>query len=233
MKNFFFTNSLVLLFLCNTTLLLAQKETRNVGSYEGIHIAGHYDVSLFSGSEGTITLEVDAEDLDQIETYIKNGTLVIKQKKSFWLNNWFSDQVSIQIPVEEVSKVNLSGSGDIRSNFPLKTDHFKTNISGSGDITLEIEATSVEGMITGSGDLQLKGSAERTEYTVTGSGSIEAQDLKSLRGQAQITGSGDIELHANEGLEARVTGSGDVRCFGDPERQITRVTGSGNITIRN
>ena len=154
MKNFFFTNSLVLLFLCNTTLLLAQKETRNVGSYEGIHIAGHYDVSLFSGSEGTITLEVDAEDLDQIETYIKNGTLVIKQKKSFWLNNWFSDQVSIQIPVEEVSKVNLSGSGD-------------------------------------------------------------------------------IELHANEGLEARVTGSGDVRCFGDPERQITKVTGSGNITIRN
>jgi len=145
MKNLFFTNSLVLLFVCNTTLLLAQKETRNVGSYEGIHIAGHYDVSLFSGSEGTITLEGDAEDIDQIETYIKNGTLVIKQKKSSWLNNWFSDQVSIQIPVEEISKVSLSGSGDIRSNFPLETDHFKTSISGSGDIKLEIEATSVEG----------------------------------------------------------------------------------------
>ncbi len=233
MKNLFFTNNLLLLFICNTTLLLAQKETRNVGSYEGIHIAGHYNVSLFSSSEGTITLEGNAEDLDQIETSIKNGTLVIKQKNSSWLNNWFSDQVSIQIPVEEVSKVSLSGSGDIRSDFPLKTDYFKTNISGSGDITLEIEATSVEGKITGSGDLQLKGDAERTEFTVTGSGSIEAQNLKAQKGQAQVTGSGDIELYANEELEAKITGSGDVRCFGNPERQITKVTGSGDITIRN
>lgn len=63
--------------------------------------------------------------------------------------------------------------------------------------------------------------------------SIKVHGLKSQRGIAQITGSGDIELHANEELEARVTGSGDLSCFGDPERQIAKLTVSGDIMIRN
>ena len=233
MKTRFLTISILFLFIGNINLLHAQKQTRNVGPYEGIQIAGPYNVRLVSGAEGSISLEGDIEDLDQIETYVKKGTLVVKQKKSSWFNNWISDPVSIEIPVEEVAKIYLSGSGDIQSTFRLKADHFKTSISGSGDIRLDIDAATLEGKITGSGDLQLKGSAQRTEYTVTGSGSIEAQSLKSQRGLAQITGSGDIDMHASEELEARITGSGDVNCIGNPERQITKVTGSGDIKIRN
>ena len=71
------------------------------------------------------------------------------------------------------------------------------------------------------------------EFQITGSGDITAQDLKAQTGQAQITGSGDIEMHATETLNGSITVSGDLLCYGSPERQVTKVTGSGDITIRD
>ncbi|MDC1012181.1 DUF2807 domain-containing protein [Flavobacteriaceae bacterium] len=54
-----------------------------------------------------------------------------------------------------------------------------------------------------------------------------------LSQQAQITGSGDIEMHAAETLNGSITGSGDLLCYGSPGRQVTKVSGSGDITIRD
>ena len=59
------------------------------------------------------------------------------------------------------------------------------------------------------------------------------QDQKAQKGQAKITGSGDIEMHANETFNGSITGSGDLVCYGNPTQQITKVTGSGDITIRD
>jgi len=159
--------------------------------------------------------------------------LIIKKKNKSWLNDWTSGKVTIRIPIEEISSVILSGSGKIKSQKTITANRFKTVISGSGDIDLEVEATSVEGTLKGSGDLRLRGKTERVEFQITGSGDITAQDLKAQTGQAQITGSGYIEMHATETLNGSITVSGDLLCYGSPERQVTKVTGSGDITIRD
>jgi polyisoprenoid-binding protein YceI len=159
--------------------------------------------------------------------------LIIKKKNKSWLSDWTSGKVTIRIPIEEISSLILSGSGKIKSQKTITSNRFKTVISGSGDIDLEVEATSVEGTLTGSGDLHLSGKTERVEFQITGSGDITAQDLKAQTGQAQIAGSGDIEMHATETLNGSITGSGDLLCYGSPERQVTKVTGSGDITIRH
>ena len=46
-------------------------EKRNVGTYDGIHIAGSYEVTLVSGSEGTLLLKGDSDDLEKIDTDVK------------------------------------------------------------------------------------------------------------------------------------------------------------------
>jgi len=42
-------------------------EKRNVGTYDGIHIVGSYEVNLVSGSEGTLKLKMYSDDLEKIE----------------------------------------------------------------------------------------------------------------------------------------------------------------------
>ena len=208
-------------------------EKRNVGTYDGIHVAGSYEVKLVSGSEGTIELKGDPDDLDKIETEVRKGTLLIKQQEKSWFGNWDSGTVYITIPVEKINKVILSGSGEIHSKVPLEGDHFKTILSGSGEISLNLEVTAVNGTVTGSGEITLIGKANKVNFTVTGSGDMDAGDIKVDTGEAKITGSGDIIMNTSENLNASITGSGDIICKGKPEKQITKVTGSGDIIIRD
>ena len=61
-----------------STILFAQTQTRNIDKFDGVNVSGHYDVTLVQGSEGSITLTGDTDDLDKIETYVKGGELIIK-----------------------------------------------------------------------------------------------------------------------------------------------------------
>ena len=190
-------------------------EKRNVGTYDGIHIAGSYEVTLISGSEGTLLLKGDSDDLEKIDTEVKKGTLIIKQKEKSRFGSWDSGKVHITIPVEDINIVVLIGSGEIFADFPLEGNHFKTFLSGSGEINLNLDVTAVNGTVTGSGEITLTVKASKVNFNVTGSGDIEADGIKA------------------DTAEARVTGSGDIICKGNPRKQKTKVTGSGDIIVQN
>ena len=139
MKKIISTALFVSVLLFTAQNVDAQSDTREVGPLDGVHIAGPYEVTLTSGKEGTISLSGDDEDLENIESYIKKGKLIIKKKNKSWLSDWTSGKVTIRIPIEEISSVILSGSGKIKSQKTITANRFKTVISGSGDIDLEVE----------------------------------------------------------------------------------------------
>ena len=82
MKKIISTALFVSVLLFTAQNVDAQSETREVGPFDGVHIAGPYEVTLTSGKEGTISLSGDDEDLENIESYIKKGKLIIKKKKN-------------------------------------------------------------------------------------------------------------------------------------------------------
>jgi len=227
------TTPLICFFLFASTALFAQTQTRTVGSFESIHVAGHYDVHLTEGSTGTLTLHGAADDLKQIETYVKHGELVIKQKKSSWLTDWSSGKISINLPVETLTQVTLSGSGSIQAKHTIQAEDFNIVLSGSGEIWLPLETNSLKGTLTGSGDIELQGKASLASFQLTGSGDVKASSFESDEAYAKVTGSGDIVLHSNSKLEAKISGSGDILCYGDPKIQQIQTTGSGEVDIRN
>ena len=233
MKNH--TSLLLFLFLItfNSNKLQSQSEVRDVGPYQGIRIEGPYKVTLTTGTEGKLTFEGNRSDLDKIESYVKKGILIIKKENTSWFSDWKSDLVSIRIPVEQINQIILTGSGDIQAETILKTPRLKIIISGSGNINLEVNTPSLNGIVTGSGELKLSGLSAQIGFTVTGSGSIEASALKSQFGKAQITGSGDINMQVTEEINGQVTGSGDITCFGNSKHQKIKITGSGDIRIKN
>lgn len=230
------------LALCTITLSNAQWKRvkgngntvtieRSVGEYDRVALAGWFDVELVDGNEGELTLKGESNLLEYIKTEVKDGKLTIKQRKGVNLrpSNW-NEGILITVPVEDVDGVSLSGSGDIVGKTTLKSDNFKTSISGSGDISLEIEAKRVDASMSGSGDMNLSGRATDFEVSVSGSGDIRAYDLEADFVDAQVSGSADIKITANEMLKARVSGSGDISYKGNPKKIDTKSSGSGDIT---
>ncbi|MEM8508356.1 MAG: head GIN domain-containing protein [Bacteroidota bacterium] len=204
---------------------------RSVGAYDYVALAGWFDVELVDGEEGELTLQGEENLLEYIKTEVKDGKLTIKQKKGVNLrpSSW-NEGIIITVPVESVDGVSLSGSGDIVSKTTLTSDNFKTSISGSGDITLQVEAKSIDASMSGSGDMNLSGKATDFEVSVSGSGDIKAYDLSAEFVDAQVSGSADIRVTANQMLKARVSGSGDIRYKGNPKKIDTKSSGSGDIS---
>lgn len=204
---------------------------RSTGDYEAIAVSGWFDVDLVEGEEGKLTIEGESNLLEYIVTEVKNGKLVLKTEKGVNLkpSNWNSG-IRITVPVEQVSSIALSGSGDIVGKKTIKTDRLSTAMSGSGDITIDVEASSVDASMSGSGDITFSGRTSDFDATISGSGDIKAFELEADNVNATVSGSADIKVTANKMLKARVSGSGDITYKGNPEKLDTKTSGSGDIS---
>lgn len=204
--------------------------TRQVGNYDQVNVGGFFDVELVYGDEGTITIQGESNLLDYLITEVNRDALKVKVKKGANLKPSKNKTITITVPFRDLDAVTLAGSGDVISKDVIKTSDFKTAVAGSGDLIVSIEATTIEASVAGSGDLTLKGSSNSVAYSVAGSGDIHASDLKAENADARVAGSGDIKLNCSSYLKARVSGSGDIEFSGNPSKQDTKVSGSGDIS---
>ena len=203
-------------------------KTRSVGDYDGIRLVGSMNVELVSGSEGKITVNAESNLQEYIVTEVKNGMLKISTEKGYNLSP--KNDILITVPVESISEISVTGSGDIWNKDKLKASEMKVQVTGSGDLVLDLEVEDLEGTVTGSGDIELKGRSQSFECTVTGSGDFNAYGLQAENVEARVSGSGDIMVYAARSLKASVSGSGDITYKGNPEKQDFKTHGSGSVS---
>ncbi len=204
---------------------------RSVGEYDQIASAGWFDIVLVDGKEGALTIKGEENLLEYIETKVKNGKLVIKQEQGVNLqSSRQGNGIVVTIPVEEISAVSLAGSGDVMSKTTLKTATFKATLAGSGDVDLAVATDEFKASLSGSGDMVLSGSTRYFGVSVAGSGDISAFDLEADIVEANIAGSADLKVTANQEIKARVSGSGDITYKGNPSKIDSKASGSGDIS---
>ncbi|WP_343589833.1 head GIN domain-containing protein [Flavobacterium sp.] len=204
-------------------------ETRSTGDYDGIKVAGSFDVDLVSGKEGKITIKGEENLLAVIKVEVEENSLKIYVEKGTQIRT-SSGKIQVTVPFEKISELSLAGSGDIQSKDVIKNDKFSIKLSGSGNFTLPVDTNNLELNVSGSGNVRLKGTATNFSAKLSGSGDINAADLKSKVVEANVSGSGNSKVACDESLTARVSGSGNIRYVGNPEKKDTKVSGSGTIS---
>ena len=203
--------------------------TRTTSEYDGIKCAGNMDFVIVSGIEGNIKIEGEENLLEHIVTEVKNNNLIVKTRKGTNLKSSSNKTIKITIPFKDISKVSLSGSGDLWNEDTITATHLDVSLAGSGDIILDIKASSTKASISGSGDLKLKGDTNNLVAKVAGSGDFHGFDLQANNTEVSVAGSGDAKVVSNETLKARVAGSGDIVYRGNPTID-SKVAGSGSIS---
>ena len=116
------------------------------------------------------------------------------------------------------------------SKTTLKTTTFKATLAGSGDVDLAVATDEFKASLSGSGDMVLSGSTRYFGVSVAGSGDISAFDLEADIVEANIAGSADLKVTANQEIKARVSGSGDITYKGNPSKIDSKASGSGDIS---
>lgn len=202
-------------------------DTRSVSDYDGVSAVGPMDVFLEKGSEGNITIEADSNFMEYIEVKNDGDMLVVKVKKGY--NLYSKNPIKVTVPFNSISKVKLTGSGDVETRDTIETNSFEAMLTGSGDVTLDVDASEATIRLTGSGDMNLSGSANTLEMKLSGSGDIDGDDFNATNAEVYVSGSGDIDVNVSGNLKARVNGSGDITYSGNPSVD-KKVSGSGSIS---
>ena len=202
-------------------------QNRTTESYDAVNAGGSFKVVLVSGKEGTITIQGDENIITHIVTEVTNNELQISFEKN--LSITYRSEITITVPVEEMSGITFSGSGDIVSKTRLNATNFNVKLSGSGDVDIDVNATKITASLSGSGDINISGKTTELEAKVVGSGDIDCGKLVSENATVAVSGSGDLKVNCTNNLEAKVAGSGTIKYKNKPATMNKTVAGSGEI----
>jgi len=205
-------------------------ETRDVAGFDEVQLRGIGRLEVEQGKETALTVEADDNLMQYIETEVEGDTLVIsvKYKGLPFLTVNPSETIVYHLTVPALSRVSLSGSGDIAVD-GFEADDLTVEISGSGDLEASnLAVDSFTYQLSGSGKATLSGTVDSQDLSISGSGRLEAGDLRSAEAFIEISGSGRAVLWVTDQLDISISGSGDVQYYGAPEVSQD-VSGSGNI----
>ncbi len=224
----------MLLAWASKTFAQTNTETRNLEAFEAVKLTGSPDVFLTQGDSEKAIITTENADVKVI-TEVKNGVLQVyiedvdKTKKAKY-NRY--GKVKLNITFRKINAVEVTGSGNIVVESPLKIDNFETGVKGSGDIKINNINVSNKLVVsvTGSGNLNInEGTANTIKVNVTGSGNVSMKKLMAKEANVNVSGSGNASICANEVLNANVGGSGNISYSGNPAKVNKNVSGSGNI----
>ncbi|MFQ5445441.1 MAG: head GIN domain-containing protein [Saprospiraceae bacterium] len=196
----------------------------SLSSFDGIGLSINADVYLRQGPQ-SVKIEAQQNILDNIKTEVGDDSWNIRFIKKVRHH----DGVKIWISIPSLSRIAVSGSGDVKSTGDFANlGDLALAVSGSGNITLGATSQSVKAAISGSGDIVLSGATGDFSVSIAGSGDIRAKDLVATGCNASISGSGDASVHATKKLNVAIVGSGDVVYSGNPSVR-SKISGSGDV----
>ncbi|MBU6452853.1 MAG: DUF2807 domain-containing protein [Cyanobacteria bacterium REEB67] len=178
---------------------------RKVEQFHAIELVDAGKVQITVGSPLKVSMLVDDNLVDAIDTKVEGGKLVIAANKDYQANR----AATYSVDVPELSEIYVSGDGEVLVN-AVKGDLLKIDVSGAGSCFAAGKATNVKINLSGAGNVDcLKVAADNVTLTVSGAGTCKVNALNSLK--------------------ANVSGAGTVKYLGSPASLNKEVTGTGSI----
>jgi hypothetical protein len=206
-----------------------EMETRQVGDFDEIILAGEGLVVVTVGPETSLSVTTDDNLLGYIETTVQGGVLEIATEQGIDIDP--TESVRYEVSTPAVEKLMLTGAGDFELA-AVTADRFAVVLSGAGDVRVgELTATDLQVDITGAGSVEVAGEVTSQTVNLPGAGSYEAAELKSSQAAVSTSGVGSATVWVTDELDARVTGVGSIDYYGSPSVSSS-VTGIGSINGR-
>lgn len=239
MKNLFISISLALLILAGQSCNI-QMPTRgnskivsteiDINDYKEFIVIGSGNViyEQKAGETPYLKIETDENIMPLMDIRSENGVLVIKAEKS--IN---PTKMNIYTNSSSLSKINCTGSANIRIESGINISALNIDITGSGNVTGDsITCQKFAGNVVGSGEIKISGTASDISTNVLGSGSVDINQMPAKTANCKISGSGNSTVNVSETLKAKVLGSGNVKYRGNPQTESS-IVGSGSIASIN
>lgn len=201
-------------------------EVRETATFTRVRSNCELDVQLVQGEQPSLTVSLDSNLQDLVETRVVNGTLIIDLEDNV---GEIVDGPHVLITVPELTAAKLDGSGRMTLAFDEPELPLDLFLSGSGDLRFSGKTAAIGAYLSGSGDLRLEGETSDADLKLSGSGAIHGKGLTASSASIALSGSGDISATVQDSASVSLSGSGQIDLFGTASVDVSRTTGSGDI----
>lgn len=202
----------------------------DVHNFQGLAVQGPIQVFVKMGGTESLRMEGDAEAIASLITEVRGNILVIRPKASItsWAKKYENKKIVAYVNAKNLTSLTLSGDGTIDVSGTINATALATTLSGSGKLSANVSVGALTSVISGSGHLDIKGSADNADVTMSGASRFAGQGLKVDVLNTRMSGAGQIDIHANESIDALISGSAQVNYSGNASVK-KRVLGSGGV----
>ena len=202
------------------------KQERKITSFNGIDVAGAFNVYLRQGDAEALTIEAEEKIMQYIRTEVKDGILNIDMKDHVYHN---TGKINVYVTIKGLKSLDLSGAVDLQTQNKLSLSDLSVDISGAADVRLEmsVQKLSIDG--SGASKMSFTGSASEVTMDLSGASEIYAFDMPAESYTISMSGAGKAEINVTKKLNAEISGAGSIRYKGSPAEISQDLSGAGSI----
>jgi hypothetical protein len=215
MKNYPALIVFLLVTIIYHPVLSMDKEQRNVGSFNAVHVGSGIDLFIYQDDQQKVVVESDS-NIDDIITEVENGVLIIRYKKNNQIFKWGNeDKVFVYVP--GLKEIKCSGGSDAETMGQFKTDMIILSASGGSDLKVDLRANEIEVDCSGGSDAIISGTSRKLKAHTSGGSDLKGYDLTVDEADLQASGGSDIQITVNKKMVANASGGSDIYYKGNPE----------------
>lgn len=205
-----------------------KSQEKDVDNFNSLDVSGQVTVRLRQEGNTSVKIETDENLLPYVETFVTNGTLIIRTKEGYNLDP--SKDIVAYVSAPLFKDLNISGQCDIIGDGTVTgNETLSIQSSGQGEIHLDVDFPKIDAHLSGQGNLTLKGDATDFSATVSGQGDVKCFDLITDNTRLDISGQSDVEITVNKRIDIESSGNSSVKYRGTGT--IGKNSSSGNSTV--
>ena len=184
------------------------RDARSVGTFTEIEAGGALGLEVTVGVPTAVEVSADPEVLPLITTEVRGNRLLIGSRESRRPRG----EVLVKVGTPMLTRLAASGATQLTAR-GIRGDAFRFEGSGA------VKAT-------------LQGEVKDFSSHISGAGTVDAKDLRTVTTKVDVSGAGNLDVHATGALEATISGAGRVRYAGNPPVVRKQLTGVGSVEPR-
>lgn len=205
-------------------------EVRSLPIIHSVHIATAGKVIISQGPEQEVSVTVDDNIMQYIETKVSNGTLVIGIEKNISVNDF---DLTVNIKMSDLEALTTSSAGTIEGNTTFIADNVSLVLNSAGNIMLDLEADRLLSILSSAGNLFLDGTVTNHHAVVSSAGNLHAFNMIADSTTVTVSSAGNAEVYVTDFLDAIISSVGSVYYKGNPASIHETVTSLGRLVNSN
>lgn len=205
-------------------------ETEPLGPFTTLQIDGPIRIQLVPADESRMQILLWGLDARALDWRNKDNTLFVSTRKGMVNKRAYAN---ITLYYKELNRIVMSG-GEVKSKEPIVCHSLYLEAeSSTGKMDLMVECNDITIHVSGSNVVQVNGTAEDATYQARLGSRIEALGLSAMNVNATASGKAEIQVRANEILDAKATAGGNIFFSGEPVTLNIKKATMGGVSSVN